>query len=59
MWLAIFGVVLAVIWAGFFGTLLMTGGLRTRDGFIIGRQKTPEQLDAMVARVKERDRRGD
>jgi hypothetical protein len=50
------GVIVAFVAIGF-GTLLLTGGLRTRQGGTIGRQRTQQQLGEMVARVKEREAR--
>jgi hypothetical protein len=57
MWLTVFGIVVPGIWAVGFGALLLTGGLRTKHGFIIGRQRTPQQLDEMVARTRAREAR--
>ena len=38
---------------------IFTGGLRTRNGPIIGLQRSPQELDEMVARVKVRQARYD
>lgn len=57
MWLTIFAVMVAVAWAVGFATLLLTGGLRTKNGPIIGRQRTPQQLTDMVANARAREAR--
>jgi hypothetical protein len=59
MWLAIGLFVFAGIWAISMAFLVLTGGLRTRNGPIIGFQRSPEKMDRMIARAKERQARYD
>ena len=57
MGLAIFCGVVVAVWVICFGYFLLTGGLRTKNGFIVGLQRSPKQLDDFVARVKAREAR--
>lgn len=51
MLLAVYAGVVAALWAILVGAALLTGGIRTKHGLIVGRQKTPKQLDEYVRRV--------
>ena len=59
MWLAVSLLVFASIWATGIIVFIFTGGLRTRNGPIVGLQRSPEEMETMVARVKERQVRYD
>jgi hypothetical protein len=58
MWLAIGFFVFAALWAGGVVYLIANGGVHTRNGFI-GIEKTPQEMDGMIARVKARQARYD
>ena len=51
-------VVLVIIWVGFFVALTFNGGLNSKNGFV-GVRKTPEEIAAMLAKVKARQARYD
>lgn len=57
-WVVIGFFVLAIIWLGFLVVLALNGGLNTKNGFV-GIEKTPHQMDAMIAKAKARQARYD
>jgi hypothetical protein len=58
MWLAVGFFVLAGIWLGALVYMFFNGGLNTKHGFV-GFAKKPQEMDAMIARVQERQARYD
>ena len=59
MWLALGLLVFVGVWATGIIVFTFTGGLRTRNGTIVGLQRSPEDMETMVARVQERQERYD
>jgi len=57
-WVVIGFFVLAIMWLAFFVYLALNGGLNTKNGFV-GIEKTPDQMESMIAKAKARQDRYD
>jgi hypothetical protein len=49
--------VAAAFWVAVFLIMSMNGGVRMKDGSVVGRQQTQQEFDEKLRRIKEREAR--